>query len=254
VMREARRSKARIIPVDSEHSAVFQCIGKYRKSGVRRIILTASGGPFWNRGKDGLKNISVSDALNHPKWKMGRKISIDSATLMNKGLEVIEACRLFGFPPEKVDVLIHPQSIVHSLVEFTDRSLLAQMSVPDMRGPISYALAYPERIADSIPGLELDVMGSLTFQQPDMGTFPCLSYAYEALKEGGTMPSVLNAANEEAVSAFLGNRILFTDIPVVIRKTMDEHRSERVSSLEHVLEADGWARGRAKKFIREIGK
>jgi 1-deoxy-D-xylulose-5-phosphate reductoisomerase len=252
VIREARKYGAKIIPVDSEHSAVFQCIHGHDKPEIRRIILTASGGPFVNRSREELKDVKKDDALRHPNWNMGRKITIDSATLMNKGLEVIEACRLFDMPAEKIDVLIHPQSIVHSMVEFMDRSCLAQMSMPDMRGPISYALSYPDRIKDPIPGLELDKIGTLTFRKPDNDNFPCLSYAYDALRAGGTMTSVLNASNEIAVEAFLSNRIGFNDIPLVIKKTMEKHSVQQVSSVDDVLEADRWARETAKKYIKEL--
>ena len=254
VMAEAKRCGVRIIPVDSEHSAVFQCIEGRKKTGIRRIILTASGGPFFDRRKEELNDITAADALRHPNWSMGRKITIDSATLMNKGLEVIEACRLFDMPAEKVSVLIHPQSIVHSLVEFIDRSCIAQLSAPDMRGPISYALSYPDRIDDPIPGLELERVGTLTFHPPDHDTFPCLSYAYEALREGGTMPSVLNAANEVTVHAFLNGRIGFHDIPRVIRKTMDGHAVRSVSKLEDVFDADRRAREAADKLVKESEK
>ena len=252
VMAEVRRKKSKIIPVDSEHSAVFQCLEGHSKKEVRRIILTASGGPFYKRKKEDLRHITAEEALKHPNWSMGKKITIDSATLMNKGFEVIEARWLFGISPEMIDVLIHPQSIVHSLVEFRDRCCLAQMSMPDMRGPISYALAYPARLDDPIPGLDLDAIGTLTFRKPDNGRFPCLSYAYEALENGGTLPSVLNASNEVAVLAFLQNRIGFHDIPTVIRKTLDGHAVEAAGSLEPVLEADRWAREKAQKYVREL--
>ena len=251
VMSEARKRGVKIIPVDSEHSAVFQCIEGRKRADVRRIILTASGGPFMGKGRNELKDITASEALKHPNWSMGKKISIDSATLMNKGLEVIEACWLFDIPPENISVLIHPQSIVHSLVEFVDRSCLAQMSVPDMRGPISYALSYPGRIGDPIPPLELDVIGSLTFRRPDHETFPCLSYAYDAIKTGGTMPCVLNASNEVAVTAFLNGRIGFNGIPSVIRKTIDSHKAGPIASLGEVMDADRWSRERAEKFVKE---
>jgi len=252
VMKEAERNKVMIIPVDSEHSAVSQCLQGHSNSEIRRIILTASGGPFVDMRKSDLKDIKAKEALKHPNWSMGRKISIDSATLMNKGLEVIEACWLFGLPPEKIDVLIHPQSIVHSLVEFRDRSCLAQMSMPDMRGPISYALSYPGRIAEPIAGLELEKIGSLTFRKPDHDMFPCLSYAYEAIKTGGTVPAVLNAANEIAVYAFLENKIGFNDIPAVIRKTVERHTVTAAPELEDVLEADRWAREIAGQYVKEL--
>jgi 1-deoxy-D-xylulose-5-phosphate reductoisomerase len=254
VMRDARRNGVRIIPVDSEHCAVFQCLAGYKKSEIRRIILTASGGPFFNRRREELGSIRAKDALKHPNWSMGRKISIDSSTLMNKGFEVIEACWLFGIPPEKVDVLIHPQSIVHSMVEFRDRTCLAQMSVPDMRGPIAYALSYPRRLDDPIRGLELDRIGSLTFRKPDTQNFPCLSYAYEAIRSGGTVPAVLNAANEVAVNAFLDDRIRFNDIPLIIRKTIDGHTAKKIVDLEDVLAADGWARRAAASHVRRLKK
>jgi 1-deoxy-D-xylulose-5-phosphate reductoisomerase len=253
VMAEARKRGVKIIPVDSEHSAVFQCIEGHKRTGIRRIILTASGGPFVGRKKKELEDITVKEALKHPNWSMGKKISIDSATLMNKGLEVIEACWLFDMLPEKVSVLIHPQSIVHSLVEFIDRSCLAQMSMPDMKGPISYALSYPDRIADPIPPLELDMIGTLTFRMPDSETFPCLSYAYDAIRAGGTMPCVLNASNEEAVNAFLDGRIGFNKISLVIRKTVDSHKARAVSGLEDIMDADRWSREKAEIYIKESG-
>ena len=252
VMRESKKKRIKIIPVDSEHSAVFQCMEGYKKKEVRRIILTASGGPFFSRKKEDLRNITAEEALKHPNWSMGKKITIDSATLMNKGFEVIEARWLFDLPADMIDVLIHPQSIVHSLVEFRDRCCLAQMSMPDMRGPISYALAYPSRLDDPIPGLDLDRIGSLTFKKPDDGRFPCLSYAYEALETGGTMPCVLNASNEVAVNAFLQDRIGFNDIPFVIRRTLDGHAVRSAAALDDVLGADRWAREKAMKFVREL--
>jgi 1-deoxy-D-xylulose-5-phosphate reductoisomerase len=254
VIGEAKKNAVKIIPVDSEHSAIFQCMGAYSKAEIKRIILTASGGPFFDKKKGDLEKIAVRDALKHPNWNMGQKITIDSATLMNKGLEVIEACWLFDMPPEKINVLIHRQSIVHSMVEFKDRSFLAQMSVPDMRGPISYALSYPERLSDTIPPLELDAIESLTFRKVDHDTFPCLSYAYDAIKIGGTMPCVLNASNEAAVSAFLASNIGFNDIPLIIKKTMDNHIVRPASTLESVLDADRWAREKAEQYIKELNK
>jgi len=254
VIAEAKKNTVKIIPVDSEHSAVFQCMGAYSKAEIKRIILTASGGPFFDKKKGDLEKIAVRDALKHPNWNMGQKITIDSATLMNKGLEVIEACWLFDMPPEKINVLIHRQSIVHSMVEFKDRSFLAQMSVPDMRGPISYALSYPERLSDTIPPLELDAIESLTFRKVDHDTFPCLSYAYEAIKTGGTMPCVLNASNEAAVNAFLASKIGFNDIPLIIKKTIDNHNVRPASTLESVLDADRWAREKAEQYIKELNK
>ncbi|NCO68473.1 MAG: 1-deoxy-D-xylulose-5-phosphate reductoisomerase [Nitrospirae bacterium CG_4_10_14_0_8_um_filter_41_23] len=252
MIKESKKYRARILPVDSEHSAIFQCIQGHRKSDVRRIILTASGGPFAGKSIGELDNIEPEDALKHPRWKMGKKITIDSATLMNKGFEVIEAHYLFGLPQQKIDVLIHPQSIVHSLVEFNDRSCIAQLSIPDMKGPISYALSYPERLEDAINGLEFDCIESLTFKKTDNECFPCLSYAYTAIEAGGTMPSVLNAANEVAVNAFLKGAIRFTEIPVIIRKTMDHHTVMPDTELNVVMEADRWAREMAEEVIKSI--
>jgi len=252
VMQEAKKYGSKILPVDSEHSAVFQCIEGHRRSDVRRIILTASGGPFAGRQKGELNDITPEDALRHPSWKMGKKITIDSATLMNKGFEVIEAHHLFGLPPQGIDVIVHPQSIVHSIVEFNDRSCIAQMSMPDMKGPISYALTYPERFRDVVSGLSLHEVGSLTFKKPQHRCFPCLSYAYKALEAGGTMPSVLNAANEVAVEAFLNREIPFTEIPVVIRKTMDRHTVRTDKNLNAILDADRWAREKAKGVVHSL--
>jgi 1-deoxy-D-xylulose-5-phosphate reductoisomerase len=252
VMREAKKYGSKILPVDSEHSAVFQCIEGHRRSDVRRIILTASGGPFAGRQKGELKDITPEDALRHPSWKMGKKITIDSATLMNKGFEVIEAHHLFGLPSQGIDVIVHPQSIVHSIVEFNDRSCIAQMSMPDMKGPISYALTYPGRFGDVVSGLSLHEIGSLTFKKPQHRCFPCLSYAYKALEAGGTMPSVLNAANEVAVEAFLNREIQFTEIPVVIRKTMDLHTVRTDKNLNAILDADRWAREKAKGIVHSL--
>jgi 1-deoxy-D-xylulose-5-phosphate reductoisomerase len=251
VMREARQHNAKMIPVDSEHSAIFQCLDGKGRGYVKRIILTASGGPFKGMKAEELKNVGPDDALQHPSWKMGKKVTIDSATLMNKGLEVIEATHFFSIGPEMIDVLIHPESIIHSMVEFTDGSLLAQMSMPDMRGPIGYALAYPERLQNTVSALELDVIQKLTFCKPDEISFPCLRYAYEALTEGGTMPAVLNAANEVTVNAFLERRISFADIPIVIRETMQSHLKKAAADLSAVIEADGWAREKARKYIEK---
>ncbi|MGB9716128.1 MAG: 1-deoxy-D-xylulose-5-phosphate reductoisomerase [Thermodesulfovibrionales bacterium] len=252
VIKEAEKYRVKIIPVDSEHSAIFQCIEGRNKSDIKRIILTASGGPFMGRKIEELKEMKPKDALNHPSWRMGKKISIDSATLMNKGFEMIEAHFLFGLPPERIDILIHPQSIIHSIVEFSDRSCLAQLSVPDMRGPIAYALSYPERLKDVMKSLELFRIEKLVFKRPDCHSFPCLSYAYEAMKIGGTMPSVLNAANEVAVDAFLKGKIRFTEIPQVIKETMKEHKRQPDSDLNAILEADTWAREKAQEVIKEI--
>lgn len=251
MMRKAREAAVEILPIDSEHNAVFQCLKGQDTKYVKKIILTASGGPFVGKKTEELRDVTPRGALNHPNWKMGKKITIDSATLMNKGLEVIEASHLFSFPVNKIDVLIHPQSLVHSLVEFNDGSLLAQISNPDMRGPIAYSLAYPERLDDSVTPLELDAIEKLTFHRPDHDSFPCLRYAYEALNTGGTMPAVLNAANELAVSAFLEERIPFNGIPAIIKKTMDSHVTMPADGLDAVIEADRWAREKAAEYIKK---
>jgi 1-deoxy-D-xylulose-5-phosphate reductoisomerase len=250
-MEESKKYGSKILPVDSEHSAIFQCIEGHRKSDVRRIILTASGGPFVGKSAQALNNITPKQALNHPRWKMGKKITIDSATLMNKGFEVIEAHHLFGLPPDRIDVIVHPQSIVHSIVEFSDRSCIAQMSVPDMKGPIAYALTYPQRLNDVMDGLSLHEIANLTFRKPENRRFPCLSYAYKALKSGGTMPCVLNAANEVAVRSFLKGIIRFTEIPVIIKQTMDRHAVMPDTELDVVIEADRWARKKAEEVTEK---
>ncbi len=252
VMEEARAHRAKILPVDSEHSAIFQCVEGHDGKHLKKVILTASGGPFIGKKREELREVTPEVALRHPNWSMGRKVTIDSATLMNKGLEVIEASHLFDLPAERIDVLVHPQSIVHSMVEFNDGSLLAQMSMPDMRGPIAYALSYPQRLDDTIPRLELAAIGRLTFHRPDTENFPCLGFAYEALKEGGTMPAVLNAANEVAVDAFLGGRINFTSIPVIINKTMLSHETKKAAGLDVIIEADRWAREKAEEHLRQV--
>ena len=234
--------RGNLIPIDSEHSAIFQCLAGQDRSAVRRIILTGSGGPFHGRSPKEMAGVKAQEALNHPTWEMGPKVTIDSATLMNKGLEVIEAHWLFGLPPERIEVVIHRQSIVHSLVEFTDGSMLAQLGPTDMRLPIAYALSYPRRMALNQPSLSLVEIGQLSFEQPDEEAFPCLKYAYEALERGGTLPAVLNAANEVAVQAFLEGAIGFLDIPRLIRAAMDGHQPKPVTSLDVVMEADRWAR------------
>ena len=249
---ESKKYRSKIIPVDSEHSAIFQCIEGHRKAAIRSIILTASGGPFAERSLANMVDITPEEALKHPRWKMGKKITIDSATLMNKGFEVIEAHHLFGLPHQSIDVVIHPQSIVHSIVEFRDRSCIAQLSVPDMKGPIAYALTYPQRIDNVIDGLSLHEIGTLTFKKPKKISFPCLSYAYLALEAGGTMPSVLNAANEVAVNAFLKGIIRFTEIPVIIKKTMEEHTVRSDTELHAVIEADQWARKTAERVMKTL--
>lgn len=254
VMKEAEHYGSKILPVDSEHSAIFQCLDGRDMSFLKRVILTASGGPFVGKKSRELNDVKPADALNHPNWKMGKKVTIDSATLMNKGLEVIEAAHLFSLTADRIAVLVHPESILHSLVEFTDNTMLAQMSMPDMKGPISYALSYPERLKDSVAGLRLDMTGKLTFYPPDTETFPCLRYAFDALKEGGTMPAVLNGANEIAVNAFLEKRVPFSAIPVIIDKAMNSHDTKTDIRLESVIEADKWAREKAEGYVHEYSR
>ena len=249
VMKEAKENGVTIFPIDSEHSAVFQSLLGHQKKDVKRIILTASGGPFLNCSQEELANVTIQEALNHPIWEMGKKITIDSASLMNKGLEVIEARWLFDIPHEKIDVHIHPQSIVHSMVEYIDGSVVAQMGLPDMRGPISYALAYPERLPTELPSLNLLEIDKLTFELPDEKRFPALRLAYRAVEEGGTMPAVLNAANEIAVEAFLNNKIGFTGIPHIIKQTMNSYKVKEINTIQDALEADSWARIKAKGLI-----
>ena len=250
VTRAAREHGVRLLPVDSEHNAVFQCLEGRPRESVRRIILTASGGPFRAWPSDRFASITVAEALNHPTWKMGAKITIDSATLMNKGLEVIEARWLFDLAPERIDVVIHPQSVIHSMVELVDGSVLAEMAVPDMAIPVAFALAYPERLPlDHLNRLEFARCANLTFEAPDAAKFPCLGLAYEALRAGGTMPACLNAANEELVAAFLGGRGRFADIPRHLETVMGRHRNGAARTLEDALETDGWARAAARELI-----
>lgn len=241
----ARKSGAEILPVDSEHNALHQCLRGESRREVKRLILTASGGPFRTKSKKEIENATREEALNHPNWKMGDKITIDSATLMNKGLEVIEARWLFGFSAEEIAVLVHPQSVMHSMIEMIDGSVIAQLGVTDMKHAIQYALTYPERQESCLAPLDFRKASQLTFEEPDLEKFPCLSLAYRALKTGGTMPAVLNAANEIAVQAFLDDKISLIDIPRVIESVMNEHQSRAISSLEVVLETDAWARSRA---------
>ena len=253
VMAEARAKGVSLFPVDSEHSAIFQCLQAGANKDIRRLILTASCGPFRGFSKKDLAKATLAQALNHPNWSMGKKITIDSATLMNKGLEVIEARWLFDIAPDKISVLVHPQSIIHSMVEYHDGAVVAQLGMPDMKGPIAYALSYPERLPDVSPALDLASVGTLTFEEPDRSRFPCLEYAYAALKAGGTMPAVLSAANEIAVKYFLEEKIGYHDIARVIKTTMDAHTPSRVKSIEDALKADLWARQEAEKVI-ESGK
>jgi len=234
-----------LVPVDSEHAALHQCLRGSSSEEVQRLILTASGGPFLKKTSQELKQVCVSEALEHPTWEMGQKITIDSATLMNKGLEVIEAHHLFGVGPEKISVLIHPQSIVHSLVEFLDGTMLAQVSITDMRSAILYALSYPERGVSKLPKLNLPSLPDLSFGEPDTDRFPCLKLAYQALAEGQTYPAVMNAANEVAVGLFLRRKIPFMAIPKIIAEVLENHVSEPVSDLERLLEVDSRARAAA---------
>lgn len=244
------RLGARIIPVDSEHSAIFQCLNGEEMESVEKLILTASGGPFRGKTRKELLKVSKADALKHPNWEMGRKITIDSATLMNKGLEVIEARWLFGIDADRIDVIVHPQSIIHSMVEFKDKSVIAQLGNPDMRIPIQYALTYPQRReGKGIESLDLLKAGSLTFEKPDCETFPCLKLAYEALRLGGTYAAALNGANEVLVEQFLNDRIGFYDIPRYIEKTLERHSSAKEPGIEDILEADTWAREFVKRQI-----
>ena len=248
----ARRRGVRILPVDSEHNAIHQCLHGRSRDEIRRIILTASGGPFREHPLATLEDVGPEAALQHPTWRMGRKITIDSATLMNKGLEVIEAHWLFGVSAGQIDVVIHPQSIVHSMVELTDGSVIAQLGVTDMRLPIQYACSYPERWESALPLLDLTRAGRLEFFPPAHDRFPCLGLAYRALDAGGTLPVVLNAANEVAVEVFLEGKLGFMAIPRVIEKTMDAHRAEAVSSLHTVRRVDAWARQQARETAREL--
>lgn len=238
-----------LFPVDSEHSAIFQSLQGHRNDDVKRIILTASGGPFFNCPMEKLQEVSIDDALNHPNWSMGRKITIDSATMMNKGLEVIEARWLFDLPLDKISVVIHPQSIIHSLVEYVDGCVIAQLGVPDMKAPIAYALTYPERVATGVRGLDLTAIAALNFFEPDFGRFPALKLAYRAAADGESMPAVMNAANEVAVDAFLSGKIKFIDIALLIEKTMDAHEAHDLGSIDEVLSADLWGRKKTRELL-----
>ncbi|MBI2359556.1 MAG: 1-deoxy-D-xylulose-5-phosphate reductoisomerase [Deltaproteobacteria bacterium] len=246
---EAKQKGVRLLPVDSEHSAVFQCLQGNRREEVDRIILTASGGPFLRASLKRLRRVTVKEALKHPNWKMGPKITIDSATMMNKGLEVVEARWLFDISPAQVQVVIHPQSVIHSMVRYQDGSIIAQLGIPDMRIPIAYALSYPRRLRANWRPLELTRLGELTFLPVEKRRYPALSLAYQALAEGGTMPAVLNAANEVAVTAFLEKRIGFLDIHRIIEQTMEAHVSTRPREVQEILEIDRWAREKAAALI-----
>jgi 1-deoxy-D-xylulose-5-phosphate reductoisomerase len=246
------RQSGELLPIDSEHSALFQCLQGEDVSKVDKLLLTASGGPFRTKPMDELKRVTVEEALAHPTWRMGAKVTIDSATLMNKGLEIIEARWLFGVPAEQIEVIIHPQSIIHSLVEFVDGSVKAQLSLPDMRLPIQYALLYPERHPCPIQRLDLTKIGALTFEPPDEVRFPCLRLAKLAVQVGGTMPAVLNAADEIAVNAFLQRKIGFMDIPAIIEAVMELHRPIAEPDLNTVWEVDEWARAMARELVQKL--
>ena len=253
LMHEVAASGSRLIPIDSEHNAIFQCLPGGRTDDVARVVLTASGGPFRGRSRAELAGVTPAQAIAHPKWSMGPKISVDSATLMNKGLEVIEAHHLFGLPGERIDVLVHPQSLVHSLVEFVDGSTLAQLGLPDMRTSLAVGLAWPDRVASGVPGLDLIAQGGkLEFEPPDFAAFPCLRLAFEALAAGGTAPASLNALNEEAVSAFLQGRIGFLDIPALVEDGLAALPSARAESLDVLHAADQAARRHANAAISRL--
>jgi 1-deoxy-D-xylulose-5-phosphate reductoisomerase len=243
----------RLFPVDSEHSAIFQSIEGHRNEDIQKIILTASGGPFLSTPAAHLSTVTVRDALNHPNWSMGKKITIDSATMMNKGLEVIEARWLFNTPVEKIQVNIHPQSIIHSMVEYIDGCVIAQLGTPDMKAPIAYALAYPERVTTGVRPLDLTSLSGLTFFNPDIEKFRCLGLAYRAISAGESMPAVMNAANEIAVAEFLEGRIGFTRIAETIERTMDAHTPHDLCSIDEVLKADLWGRASAREICKEMG-
>lgn len=248
VTRLASEKGTRIIPIDSEHSAIFQCLQGGGRVALKRIILTASGGPFRQSSREELEGVTPEEALRHPNWKMGGKITVDSATLMNKGLEVIEATWLFGVELSQVEVVIHPQSIIHSMVEFEDGAVLAQLGVPSMLVPIQYALTYPERFESGAGRVDFVALGALTFEEPDLERFPALGLAYEACRMGGTMPAVMNAANEVAVTYFLSRKIKFTDIPRIIEKVMSGHNNVADPSLDDILMADAWAREETRRL------
>ncbi|HEX8294391.1 MAG TPA: 1-deoxy-D-xylulose-5-phosphate reductoisomerase [Pyrinomonadaceae bacterium] len=251
--RAAEASGAELLPVDSEHNALHQCLRGERREEVRRLILTASGGPFRDKSLGAMRGATVEEAMRHPTWSMGAKITIDCATLMNKGLEVIEARWLFGFGADAIDVVVHPESVVHSMIELVDGSVIAQLGVTDMRHAIQYALTYPERHPSAaLPPLDLTRLGALRFESPDVERFPCLGLAYRALRAGGTLPAAMNAANEEAVKAFLEGRLRLTDIALVIERVMDAHETRPASSLDVVLEVDRQARAAAAAEIKRL--
>lgn len=248
VLQEAELTNAKVIPIDSEHSAIFQALNGEKPERIKKIILTASGGPFRTFSLKQMENITVKEALNHPNWSMGAKITIDSSTMMNKGLEYIEAKWLFGVNTN-VEVIVHAQSIIHSMIEFVDTSIIAQLGIPDMRVPIAYALTYPDRFVSELPSLDLASMSDLTFEAPDLEKFPCLQLAMDAMKIGETMPAVLNAANELAVQAFLEEQIPYKEISEIIRMVMHNHRPVPLKEIQNILDADLWAREESTKII-----
>ncbi|SDB98737.1 MULTISPECIES: 1-deoxy-D-xylulose-5-phosphate reductoisomerase [unclassified Candidatus Frackibacter] len=249
VMSAAEEYGVQLLPIDSEHNAIFQALKGEKEKAVEKLILTASGGPFRGSTAQNLAEVTVEEALNHPNWDMGGKITIDSATLMNKGLEVIEAKWLFGVDFDDIEVVVHPQSIIHSLVQFRDNSILAELGIPDMKVPIQYVLTYPERVANNWERLDLAEVATLDFEKPDYELFPCLNYAYEAGKRGGTLPAVLNAANEIAVASFLAGDLKFIEIPKLIKRVMNAHQVISQPDLQTILNADKWARAQSQKEV-----
>ena len=252
VMQRAAQKKVDILPIDSEHSAIFQCLQGERAENVAKILLTASGGPFFKRPREEFNDITLAEALQHPNWQMGQKITIDSATMMNKGLEVLEARCLFGVPSRMIEVVIHPQSVIHSMVAYHDGSVMAQLGIPDMKVAIAYALSYPQRLPLGQPLPQFNANQSLSFEQPDLEKFPCLALAYTACEVGGTLPAVLNAANEVAVNAFLNQLIAFVEIPQVVERAMDQHAVVSDPELDDILGADQWARDCAEKITLKL--
>ena len=250
VRRQALAHKAQLIPIDSEHSAIFQCLKGHSADEIRRILLTTSGGPLRTVPLEKFSSLTKAQIMDHPRWKMGPKITVDSATMMNKALEVIEARWLFDLPVEQVEIVVHPEAIVHSMVEFIDGSILAQLGVTDMRIPIQYALTYPRRRSSSLPPLDLVALKQLTFEAPDRSKFPCLDFGYEAARQGGTLPAVFNAANETCVETFLRDDLAFTRIPAVIERVLSRHRATADPDLRQILEADAWARRQAVEEMK----
>lgn len=250
----AKTKNVAILPVDSEHSAIFQCLQGQPKENVHKLLITASGGPFRGKTTEELRHVTLEQCLKHPNWSMGRKITVDSATLANKGLEVIEAKWLYDMNYDQIEVVVHPQSIIHSMVEMVDGAVMAQLGAPDMRGPIQYALTYPDRLTSRVPALNFWKMGMLTFEAPDTDTFPALRLAYEAGRKGGTLPCVFNAANEVAVNTFFQNKVRFLDIPTIIENVMREHNNVEHPDLAGIFSADQWARDTATRVIEKLTK